>query len=309
VSLVAFLMKRRRSFDILYVGAFDISLLGTTIVGSLCGKRIVARYASMVDYEKFSGSLWGWLSRSLVFKVDHFIVNSATVRSTLIDRYQVAPDRISLIANGIGLKKSRISREAVRASLAIVPGEHVFINVSSFYEGKNQQKLILQWRDIYREFGTVLILVGGGPSLKRCKGAVPQELFRVVRFLGARRDVVDLLCAADGFVFPSSSEGISNALLEAMACGLPCLANDIPANADVIRDGISGILFSIEEEHSLYRAMKRLVAMPEKGRAMGAEARKSVMEGFSLSRSAEGHVRAFNRILAGAPTKEGQGDV
>ena len=114
----------------------------------------------------------------------------------------------------------------------------------------------------------------------------------VVHFLGPRPDVPDLLNAMDIFVLPSYSEGMSLALLEAMAAGLPVIATAVGGTPEVVTDGENGLLIPPRDAEALAGALERLLADPALAQHLGANARAHVREHFSLDRLG----REINRI-------------
>jgi len=134
-----------------------------------------------------------------------------------------------------------------------------------------------------------LILVGDGPLRNRLEArAASGSLAGHVTFVGARTDVAEYLRAADLLVLPSRAEGMSNALLEAMACGIPVVASDLPANREVVgRDGRTGCLVAPEDAPGLARAIETLAKAPAGRREIGAAARALVEERFDIRKVAE----------------------
>ena len=90
-----------------------------------------------------------------------------------------------------------------------------------------------------------------------------------VHFLGQRRDIPDLLAALDIFVLPSHSEGVSLALLEAMAAGLPVIATAVGGLPEVVTDGENGLLIPPKDPEALAAALARLLADPDSGQKAG----------------------------------------
>ena len=127
-------------------------------------------------------------------------------------------------------------------------------------------------------------VVGQGP-LRSAYESLCQEL-RIedrVRFLGVRDDVSSLYSAADGFVMSSEYEGLSAALLEASACGLPSVVTDVGGNADVVLNGVSGFVAPARDSCALACAMRMVMEMPiEKRAALSAAARMRAVQNFSL---------------------------
>jgi glycosyltransferase involved in cell wall biosynthesis len=102
-----------------------------------------------------------------------------------------------------------------------------------------------------------------------------------VRFTGLRKDIPDILSQTDIFVLPSYSEGLSNALMEAMASGCACVASQVGGNGFLIQNGVSGLLFPAGDRAALQAHIRRLIQDPEKRRTLGEAARKRIEEHFS----------------------------
>ncbi len=101
-----------------------------------------------------------------------------------------------------------------------------------------------------------------------------------VHFLGLRDDVPDVLAATDIFALASYSEGLSNAVMEAMASGCAPVVSDVGGNRFLIQNGISGFLFPAGDREALRSHLKRLLDDPAKRKAMGEEARKRIETEF-----------------------------
>jgi len=103
-----------------------------------------------------------------------------------------------------------------------------------------------------------------------------------VEFLGLRTDVIQLLQQSWGFVLPSRWEGMSNALLEAMACSLPCVATRVSGSEDIISDGVNGLLVNPEQPAEMAQALRRLIEDTELAQRCGQEGRTSVVRDYQL---------------------------
>ncbi len=102
-----------------------------------------------------------------------------------------------------------------------------------------------------------------------------------VTFTGLRDDIPAILGQSDIFVLPSHSEGLSNALMEAMSSGCACIASEVGGNAFLIQNGVSGFLFPAGDREALRSHIKRLLDDPAKRKALGEAARKRIDEQFS----------------------------
>lgn len=102
-----------------------------------------------------------------------------------------------------------------------------------------------------------------------------------VTFTGLRKDIPDILAKTDIFVLPSYSEGLSNALMEAMSSSCACIATDVGGNAFLIQNGVSGFLYPAGDRQALVAHLRRLMEDPAKRKMLGAAARRRIEEKFS----------------------------
>jgi glycosyltransferase involved in cell wall biosynthesis len=178
----------------------------------------------------------------------------------------------------------------------------VFINVASFYEGKNQEKIIEVWNKMKNDVG-VLLFVGDGPTLERCKSLVTDLIKNKIIFLGRREDVFDLLLVSDIFIYPSNSEGMSNSIIEAMSAGLPCIVNNISQNTELIKNNINGIVVDINNIQSFIDAIRALQNSLKLRTKLGKEAKNFIQEKLSLEKTGILHRSLFKNIIDGVSNK------
>lgn len=118
-----------------------------------------------------------------------------------------------------------------------------------------------------------------------------------VEFLGLRRDVVDLLQRSWGFVLPSRWEGMPNALLEAMACGLPCVATRVSGSEDIVTDGVNGLLVAPEEPQAMAEALRQLIENEALMEQLAREARTTIVRDYQIRTIAERSLRLYQHLL------------
>ena len=134
-----------------------------------------------------------------------------------------------------------------------------------------------------------LVLVGSGPLESELRAqAARAGVAERVHFLGERHDMQALLPLFDAFALASRTEGMSNALLEAMACGLPTVATAVGGNPEVVEDGVTGHLVPPCQPDALAFALHSLVNEPHRARALGLMGRARVERQFSLRALIEG---------------------
>ena len=141
------------------------------------------------------------------------------------------------------------------------------------------------------------LLVGDGP-LRPDLERLSLGLGHRVRFLGERHDIPAVLASTDISVLPSASESLSNAILESMAAGVPVIAADVGGNSEVVRDGETGLLFTLGNEDKFAEAMEHLLAQPELRTEYGRRARDVVRKDFSLERIRGLHMQLYAELLA-----------
>jgi sugar transferase (PEP-CTERM/EpsH1 system associated) len=143
-----------------------------------------------------------------------------------------------------------------------------------------------------------VVLIGDGPerrALEQNAATLPHLRDRVT-FLGNRSDVPEWLTAFDIFVLPSRFEGISVALLEAMALGLPAIASRVGGNGEVVDEGKTGLMFEAGDAAALTDALLQLGHDRDRRHAMGAKARERVRREFSYRANADRYVELYRSL-------------
>jgi glycosyltransferase involved in cell wall biosynthesis len=148
---------------------------------------------------------------------------------------------------------------------------------------------------------TELHIIGDGPERQRVLFTVEDLGLTDDVHLHGRlpsEDVRRVLWNSDAFILASLSEGISNAVLEAMACGLPVVASDTGGMREAIRDGVDGYLVPPRDPEALAKALQQLVH-PQARRSLGKAARTRIERNFSLDVQTDRFVELYNSVLAG----------
>jgi glycosyltransferase involved in cell wall biosynthesis len=139
----------------------------------------------------------------------------------------------------------------------------------------------------------VLLVAGDGS----CRAALAARQVDGVRFLGPTHDPVPYLQAADCFVLPSETEGLPNALLEAMAAGLPCVTTAIGGSSEAVRDGVEGWLVRPGDSAALAHALADALGRDHRS-SLGAAARIRATELYSLETNADRLANLYGQITA-----------
>jgi glycosyltransferase involved in cell wall biosynthesis len=217
-------------------------------------------------------------------------------------------DRIRYLPNGVAVRPPRQASERQEARRALAEADGVFalapdaplvVYTGRLHEMKGLDHLLSAWPAVLaRHPGARLWLVGEGPFRPRLIEQIENlGLSTSVLLAGLYDDVEDFLLAADVFVLPSLEEGMSLALLEAMAAGLPVVASSIAANALLVEDGRQGRLVAPGDSAALAAALAGLLEQPDAAARLGSRARERVEARFSIARMVEAHLELFDRLL------------
>lgn len=215
-------------------------------------------------------------------RADRVLVNALAIRD-LVVREGVPGDRIAVVRNGVDLDELDARARAAPDPPAPAPG--AFVNVANMHHPvKGQGDLLQAFREVAQRHPEArLVLVGEGvrrPVLER--EARRLGIADRVQFLGQRRDVPALLARAVAGVSASHAEGISNAVLEAMAARLPVVATAVGGTPEIVRDGRNGLLVPPGAPAALAQAMALLLEREPLRRRMGAAGRRIVEREFGV---------------------------
>jgi glycosyltransferase involved in cell wall biosynthesis/Ser/Thr protein kinase RdoA (MazF antagonist) len=241
--------------------------------------------------------------------VDGIIVVSDETEQSFRKAVGYTGNKIHVVTNAADIARFAATRDcgSLREELGLAAGDHVMTMVGTFKRQKGHGVLIAALRPIVAEYPELhVLLVGEGelePAVRHEVAAA--GLTSCVHFLGTRRDVEALLGASDSFVLPSLWEGLSVALVEAMAAGLPVIATAVSGTRQVMIDGTTGWLVPPGDTTALTRAIRALLCDPARAAAMGAAARMRVGADFDAVDQATQLARLFgatpSAIGAAAP--------
>jgi len=220
---------------------------------------------------------------------DTILVNSDAVRRDVERTERYWEGKFRKIYNGVEPMTAWSSgeREAFRQREGIPADAFVAACVSNFYPYKGHAELVEAAARVLTAFPNVLFLLVGRDSgtLEATRTRVRERgIEGSVRFLGSRADVPNLLRASDLFVHPSREEGFSNAILEAMAAGLPVVACDVGGNPEAVVDGETGRLVPPRDPERFACGMVELIADESKRKIFGEAGQRRASERFSLDR-------------------------
>jgi glycosyltransferase involved in cell wall biosynthesis len=304
MAIKLFVMRKR--YELVHFHGASLPLVICLPLLKLLKKKVVAKVlASRLGTE--AGSLkgryffFGDIVAYIMKKVDSFIA----ISQEIVDGLKgdgICTEKIKRITNFVDTARfspaNEDERERLKKMLSL-EGKFV-INFTGRIVARKGIDILINTFAKNKELlsSAIFIIAGTGPDEGRIKNLVLElGINENVRFLGHTSEPVKYYQTSDIFVLPSFAEGMPNSLLEAMACGLPAVASKIGGVVDIVEDGKSGILFDSGDVSGLASAMIKLLNDAELRQRLGDEARKRIVEGFSIDRIADEYVKLYADIM------------
>jgi glycosyltransferase involved in cell wall biosynthesis len=242
------------------------------------------------------------LNRLAAALSDRVVAVGADTAAVALDLERVHPRKLVTIANGVELgapsARAPQARAAARVALG-APAGGFHVGCVARLSPVKDHRTLLQAFAIFRAArpDAHLTLVGSGAELDDLVArAAEPDLAGAVTFAGERGEVGPLYAAFDVHALASRSEGISLTLLEAAAAGLPNVATRVGGNAEVVADGVTGILVPPADPVALAAALGAVAARPDRA-ALGAAGRARVEQRFSAERMARAYHALYAEVL------------
>jgi glycosyltransferase involved in cell wall biosynthesis len=238
---------------------------------------------------------------------DRVMVNAEAVGRNVVTAEGAARDRVTVLPNGIDVARVDAA-VARRETPPLTSGRGPVIGtIGRLSEKKGQADLLEAAARVFEHVPTArLCLVGDGPLRATLETRAAELGIRDrVDFTGSIPDGVRKLADFDVFVLPSHMEGMSNGLLEAHAAGVPVVATDVGGNAEVTRDGETGLVVPSRDPLALADAILRLIKDPGRARAMAAAGRKRIDSEFTVQRMVTRMEHLYGGLLEAKERRRG----
>lgn len=237
-----------------------------------------------------------WLRARLTFPFSTVVVSNSIAGAKA---YRVPPKKSVVIYNGfnfqrlVGLPDCRTSRKELGIESSLVVGM-----VASFWQQKDYPtffaaaQILLQRRSDLN-----FIAVGTGTNSKEAMELISSEFLKYFRLMGKRSDVEFLINAMDVCVLATFTEGTSNAILEYMAMGKPVVATIGGGTAEIIEDGINGLLVIPSDPEILAAKIEQLLDDSSLRKIMGAAGLNRIQNVFSIDRMVGDYLSLYRRVV------------
>ncbi|MFM8004438.1 MAG: glycosyltransferase family 4 protein, partial [Dolichospermum sp.] len=207
--------------------------------------------------------------------------------------------KIAVIPNGVDTIKYSPGYSQIKAEF---DAERLFVYQGRIAQEKNVESLLRAWKQSGMRPHTKLLVVGDGPlksSLESFYGTEHGIIW--LGFIADENRRIEILRGSDVFILPSLVEGLSLSLLEAMSCGLACLATDVGADGEVLERG-AGVAINTSSVRSQLKTLLPLFQdHPELTTLLGEKARKRVLERYTLNDNITQLEQLYHQVLAQRP--------
>jgi glycosyltransferase involved in cell wall biosynthesis len=230
-----------------------------------------------------------------------YAANSRAGARAVGEQLGVPAEHFNIVYNGVDVDRYGVGVGAapIRQELRVPAKAKLVVTVGRLTPEKDYP-MLLEVAHRCRDLPLRFIIVGYG-ELREQLLALSTRLGvnDSVHFLDLRRDVPQILRAADLFCFTSRHEGFPNAILEAMASGLPIATTRFPSAEEVIEDGRSGLIVPAGDAEGMARALSKLLNHPAYAAGLARSARQQAEERFAMPRMVEETRRMYEGVLAG----------
>ncbi len=297
-TLGAALWRLRGEFDLVHCHqALWEAVSAGALVGPVLAKPTVVQPAAGGPYgeaQELARTRGRGLLRGLILRNRHFVAISQEIEREWLD-LGVPPERLTRIGSGVDTDSFRPGASPLREPLPPAPR---VLFLGRLHAQKNLDTLLEAWPAVRRQVPASLLIAGDGPAADRLRArARSLDTDRSIHFLGAVSDPLAYLRAADVFVLPSRAEGMSNALLEAMAVALPVVVSRIGGNIDLVKQAETGLLVDPGDVVGWSAALVRVLGDPAARQRWGAAARQFVCARYAMAAVIDRYVALYEKLL------------
>ena len=290
---------RRGRFQIVHTHDLYANVLGIPAAAIARVPVIISSQRDLGHLDLYKSGRRVWLRRLQKLSTA-VLTNANAVREAVLAEDHFAPEKVRVIHNGVDLERFS-QRSSERAWLLPDADQEKWIVLVGNMHGdvKGHTVLIAAAETVVREFPNVRFLFAGdGERRKEFEDQVARlGLGKNFSFLGRRNDVPRILSCCDIGVLPSQAEGLSNAVLEYLAAGLPTIASRVGGNVEIIQEGKTGLLVPPDEPSALAAALLRLLRDFRFAAELGRNGRNFVSAEFSFERMIEKTDQMYTELL------------
>jgi glycosyltransferase involved in cell wall biosynthesis len=255
----------------------------------LFGKKVVVKDSTVNGITNLLRYPFGKSMQRVIIGNSIFVAMTQAIKKNYIIS-GIKENNIYLIPNGVDVPTIQWTHK----------NNERFVFVGNLYQqpAKGVDVLLKAWKMVIKQIPDVQLDIIGNGNIEAYNNYVKTlGIANNVRFLGKQTEVQKYLVESRAFILPSRREGMSNALLEAMALGMPCIATNISGSQDLIQPFLNGMLLPAEDEIALTEAIVYIYKNSLKAQLMGKEARVAIEKGYAFNIVAEKYFQLFTSKL------------
>jgi glycosyltransferase involved in cell wall biosynthesis len=312
------LIRHQSKYNILQCHSlFSSTTLGIVAKKLTKGKKLVVTIHMADKFSEVEGlkqKRFPNMRIKMLSVVDHFVTVNSYVQEEL-KSIGIPQSKICHIPNGVIIPDEASYDPAVKQKYRSILGlnyKKIVVYVGRLSSEKNLDTLLYAWKQIHNDNSDAhLLILGTGGGFRNVEAETRQladdlMLNDSVHFIGHVDNVTSYLLAADIFALISSSEGMSNALLEAMASGIGIIASNIPGNAYLIYNERDGLLVEPRDTDRTAKVLNRLLKDHTLAEGLGKSVRQKAILEYSIDSVADRYIEVYKRIFYSNETKKKQ---
>jgi glycosyltransferase involved in cell wall biosynthesis len=310
------LLLQRARYDIVHLHGTYRRAIPIVAAARLANLTTVAKMSQMGTDDPSTTRHWrfGGLLMKALARADAVVAITDELARSYLEA-GLPRDRLVRIPNGVDTSRfhpvDRAERLRLREDLALPLDGPIVLFVGIVHPRKGVDRLVAAWPRVqaqHREAALLLV----GPLTSQSDGTTSRFVERLsdledqhrVHAVGHQDHVVRFYQAADVFVLPSRMEGLPNALLEAMACGLPVICSPLPGVAELLEHDVNGLLIAANEPIALGDAVCALLKDARRSQRLAEAGRQTVMQHYSLDAIADRYIDLYTRLAGGQGRKK-----
>lgn len=308
-DVLIWLIRNRGRYDVIHCQQMFGPTMAAAVASFILNKPVVTRVTAIGDLgevKQVRELPFTAVRMKLIRRVKRWVALTSEMKQELVS-LGIPPNRVQIIHNSTDIPAAIAYDEATKAGfrseLKLGTGK-IGVFVGRLSEEKNLDLLIRSWAEVRRAIPDArLLILGGGGAYRnvetRLRALIAElKLDGPVALLGHVDRPKAYVLASDVFILPSRTEGMSNALVEALACGAAIVATDIPGNAEICKDGENALLVRPGDAGALAAAIIDVLGPPELARRLGAAARRTAEEKLTVERMLDAYLAAYLAMLA-----------
>ena len=299
--LVGYLIRHRNQYALIHTFQIGYTSTISIIAGALLRKPSLLKLASSGrggDIQRARRTLWGRVFLYMAKKASRIVMVSTTVKQELMAE-SVNPEKLCPISNGVDLNSCNSSAAKSQARKVLkLPERKTVIYTGRLSPEKGVDFLVRSFARVKQSLNCQLIIIADGPEKKNILQVIDRSgVSDAVLVIPTVDDVTPYLKAADLFILPSQFEGLSNSLLEAMACALPVISTRVGGSIDIIESGVNGLLVAYNNEDLLSQEIARVLTEPGLASSLGNHARETIERQHDMKSIADEYIKVYNCLI------------